>query len=125
MHFTQCKSQLTEEMMRRRGVPVYDIKLVDGGPEFEVCCKAPTFEQAIVYCFREAQTIVRHGRDLSEELCRAKNTLVHAQEFLHVKRRMKQNKWARDAEQRVLDAIDVVYAAQEAYQAWAKLYGDI
>src|ERR1700744_386236 len=113
------------------------VKLVDGGPEFVVergLNVAPTFEQAIVYCFREAQKIMDEGYELHRMMLSARNCLRLHQLRLDNKRKRKgvvrnidrgKNISIKDLESDVCGSLDCVHGAQEKYNPWIKLYGEL
>lgn len=127
------KSEMMTELARERGWLIKEIKLVNGGPEFEVVHKAPTYEQAVVHMYREAQSIIAQGTFLKNVMYIARRDYLYESQALRVRRALKieppsyaaKAHLTNKGQQRVCEALDKLWEAQEKYNTWAKLYGDI
>lgn len=130
------KSDIMRELAREKGWPIVELKLVDGGPEFEVLRThepAPTYEQAVVHMFRTAKGIIEVGEKLQIEVQIARHRYHHATHALHAYRQRsrifkgtRNPRWSRvHFEGEVCQALDALWVAQEKYKAWAKTYGDL
>lgn len=131
------KSEMMTELAHERGWLIKEIKLVNGGPEFEVVHKAPTYEQAIVHMYREAKSIVEQGEKLKADMIRAHMYMCETRKHVdrcrlgvlqYPKGTHYYNSWngpLQIALKRFVELLDRVWEAQEKYNAWAKLYGDI
>jgi hypothetical protein len=99
---------------------------------------APTYKQAIVHMYREAQSILKQGEELKQKLFVARRNYFFSSGQLAGDRRMlayvqkRKTFWhiryedaAASSATAVCCGLDALWAAQEAYQAWAREYGDV
>ncbi len=126
------------------------VRLIDNGPEFEMVPPSPppTYEQAIVHMYREAESIIAQGHALHSAMEQARLLYLKRSSYLRKDRKAlglakkharwqevvaelfprdlrfwQQNVKARTED--VCTALDNLWEAQEKYKAWAALYGDI